>query len=226
MRFSILMVFNQWFYNFNFQLVFLNNFNFSWLKITSLTFSWPWSIFVQGHYLACNSYVPKQGHISYTDILHEVMHAHQLSILTPHPAEPNHHSNKGQTSSLTSCVYQSNNQSLEPTSTPILQLDSTLYTHLILQSLSLEIIVIILKTQDNAINSTNKRSDFLLSSPSPSVGFKRLVGLNFFFIKHWSARGEEICECFNNYDQDFRSARISVFGSVFRVSSPAVAFTP
>ena len=167
------------------------------------------------------------------------MHAHQLSILTPHPALPDHHSNKDQTSSLTSCVYQSinrsinqsinqtNNQSLEPTSTPILQLDSTLYTHLILQSLSLEIIVIILKTQDNAINSTNKRSDFLLSSPSPSVGFKRLVGLNFFFfIKHWSARGEEICECFNNYDQDFRSARISVFGSVFRVSSPAVAFTP
>ena len=154
------------------------------------------------------------------------MHAHQLSILTPHPAEPNHHSNKGQTSSLTSCVYQSNNQSLEPTSTPILQLDSTLYTLLILQSLSLEIIVIILKTQDNAINSTNKGSDFLLSSPSPSVGFKRLVGLNFFFIKHWSARGEEICECFNNYDQDFQSARISVFGSVFRVSSPAVAFTP
>ena len=81
------------------------------------------------------------------------MHAHQLSILTPHPALPDHHSNKDQTSSLTSCVYQSINrsinqslnQSLEPTSTPMLQLDSTLYTHPILQSLSLEIIVIILK---------------------------------------------------------------------------------
>ena len=172
MRFSILMVFDQWFYNFNFQLVFLNNFNFSWLKITSLTFSWPWSIFVQGHYLACNSYVPKQGHISYTDILHEVMHAHQLSILTPHPALPDHHSNKDQTSSLTSCVYQStnrsinqsikqtNNQSLEPTSTPILQLDSTIYTHLILQSLSLEIIVI-MKKQDKPSHSTNTSSDSL-----------------------------------------------------------------
>ena len=34
------------------------------------------------------------------------MLAHQLSILTPHPAVPDHHSNKGQTSSLTSCVYQ------------------------------------------------------------------------------------------------------------------------
>ena len=34
------------------------------------------------------------------------MHAHQLSILTPHPAVPDHHSNKDQTSSLTSCVYQ------------------------------------------------------------------------------------------------------------------------
>ena len=48
----------------------------------------------------------------------QVMHAHQLSILTPHPAVPDHHSNKlkDQTSSLTSCVYQSinqtNNQSL------------------------------------------------------------------------------------------------------------------
>ena len=34
------------------------------------------------------------------------MHAHQLSILIPHPAVPDHHSNKDQTSSLTSCVYQ------------------------------------------------------------------------------------------------------------------------
>ena len=33
------------------------------------------------------------------------MHAHQLSILIPHPAVPDHHSNKDQTS-LTSCVYQ------------------------------------------------------------------------------------------------------------------------
>ena len=76
------------------------------------------------------------------------MLTHQLSILTPHPAVPDHHSNKDQTSSLTSCVCQSinrsinqsinqtNNQSLEPTSTPILQLDSTLSTHPILQSLS------------------------------------------------------------------------------------------
>ena len=34
------------------------------------------------------------------------MLAHQLSILTLHPAVPDHHSNKDQTSSLTSCVYQ------------------------------------------------------------------------------------------------------------------------
>ena len=66
MRFSILMVFNQWIYNFNFPLVFLKYFSFSCLKITSLTFSWPWSIFFPGHYLACNSYVPKQDNISYT----------------------------------------------------------------------------------------------------------------------------------------------------------------
>ena len=42
----------------------------------------------------------------------QVMHAHQLSILTPHPAVPDHHSNKDQTSSLTSCVYQSINRSI------------------------------------------------------------------------------------------------------------------
>ena len=34
------------------------------------------------------------------------MHAHQLSILIPHPAVPDHHSNKDQTYSLTSCVHQ------------------------------------------------------------------------------------------------------------------------
>ena len=100
------------------------------------------------------------------------MRAHQLSILTPHPALPDHHSNKDQTSSLTSCVYQSinrsinqsinqtNNQWLEPTSTPILQLDGTIYTHLILKSLSLEIIVI-MKKQDKPSHSTNTSSDSL-----------------------------------------------------------------
>ena len=111
------------------------------------------------------------------------MLTHQLSILTPHPAVPDHHSNKDQTSSLTSCVCQSinrsinqsinqtNNQSLEPTSTPILQLDSTLSTHPILQSLS--------QPWKNKINQVIPRihAPIPLRSPSPSVGFKRLLGL-------------------------------------------------